>query len=58
MATIRNSQVSEVEDLHGRNAELETENSSLADDLAEARQENLELKAQISRLMSDRSMTV
>jgi len=38
--------------------EVEIEMAELLEQLAEARQENLELKAQISRLMSDRSMTV
>ncbi len=50
MPTVRQSAI---EDIAGRNAELEAEVQSYADDLAEVKLENLELKSHISRLTGD-----
>ena len=46
------------EALDEREALHEAEKQSLADELAEALQENLELRVVIARLMSDRSLAV
>ena len=55
MATVSRDAIEEIE---GRLAELEAEVQSYADELAEARQENRLLRARITELLTDRSMTV
>jgi hypothetical protein len=55
MATVRNDQIEVMADII---EVLETENTSLADDLAEAEIKIQSLEAHIMQLMSDRSMAV
>jgi hypothetical protein len=55
MATVRNDQIEVMADII---EVLETENTSLADDLAEAEIKIQSLEAHIRQLMSDRSMAV
>lgn len=65
MATVRQSSIEEVEELHARNAELETEIISLTDQCIEKDQKIVEIsqerdtfKARLQQVMSDRSMAV
>lgn len=58
MATIRQAAMDQVEVMAGIIEVQETVITSLTDDLAESNQENLELRAHITRLMADPSQAV
>lgn len=55
---VRDSQILEVETLYADLAELQTENQSLADELADRDAEIKSLRAQLAQMMCDRSMVV